>query len=168
MILGIAAAPLLLAGCGVQAAEASQYLHVVPGTSNVDVKVVSGFSNRLAEPVIDGVPEGHLIISVPVGSTVHMDVVNDGPMPETFGVYNGDYGLAFNGSGDSYSDVSLNAVAGITPGQSQTYTFTASHVGTYTLADYLNGTTNNNNLPLSNIWDTFKVVPSGAPSLITK
>ncbi len=168
MLAGLAAMSALLAGCGIQAAQASQYLHVEPGTSNVYLKVVSGFSNNLAENTIDGVPAGDLTITVPKGSVVHMKVTNDGPMPETFGVYDRNVQLAFNGSGDPwYSDVVLNAVDGLATGQSQTYTFTASRVGSYTLADLLNGATNSN-IPVSNIWETLKVVPSGRASLTTK
>lgn len=168
MVAGLAAMSALLAGCGIQAAQASQYLHVEPGTSNVYLKVVSGFSNNLAENTIDGVPAGDLTITVPKGSVVHMKVTNDGPMPETFGVYHRNVQLAFNGSGDPwYSDVMLNSVDGLLTGQSQTYTFTASRVGSYTLGDLLNGSTNSN-IPVSNIWETLKVVPSGRASLTTK
>lgn len=167
LLLAAAGSSALLAGCGIQSAQASQYIHVQPNSSNVDVKLISSFSNALVQNVVDGVPSGHLTITVPVGSTVHLQVVNNGPMPETFGIYRHDLQRAFKGSGDPYySDVSLNGSAGLTPGQSQTYTFTASHTGTYTIADYLNGTTTSN-VPVSNIWETFKVVPSGAPSLGT-
>ena len=162
--LGLAAFPLILAGCGIQEAQASQYLHVVPGTNVVDVKVVSSLNNNLAENTIDGVPAGHLTITVPVGSQVHLQVTNQGAQPETFGIYNGTQ-LAFNGSGDNYyTDVNLNATdglmggtAGLLSGQSQTYVFTASKVGTYTLADLLNGADPSSNIPVSNIWETFKI-----------
>ncbi|NMP23508.1 hypothetical protein HIJ39_14265 [Sulfobacillus sp. DSM 109850] len=167
-MLAPVAVAFLVAGCGIQAAQASQYIHVQPNSSNVDIKLVSSFNNDLAENVVDGAPAGHLTITVPVGSRVHLDVVNNGPMPETFGIYQQDLQLAFNNSGDPFnSDVNLNAAAGLVPGQSQTYTFTASHTGTYTIADYLNGTTTNTT-PTSNIWETFKVVPSGAPAMITQ
>ncbi len=167
LLLAALASSALLAGCGIQAAQASQYIHVQPNSSTVDVKLVSSFSNALAQNVVDGVPSGHLTITVPAGSTVRLKVVNNGPMPEAFGIYRKDLQTAFKGSGDPYySDVGLNPVAGLIPGQSQTYTFTASHTGTYTIADYLNGTTTSN-VPVSNIWETFKVVRSGAPSLQT-
>lgn len=176
MALGLLALSALLAGCGVQAAQASQYIHV-QGTV-VHLRIVSGFSNSLNMPTIDGVQAtDHLTISVPKGSNVQMTVLNKGPFPEAFGVYNASWKLAFAHAGDPwYSDVGLNAVAGLTYGQSKTYTFTASHVGTYTLADLLNNSGNaspaayapTTNVPQSNIWATFKVTPSGAPSLTTR
>ncbi len=174
-----AALSCLMAGCGVQAAQASQYIHV-QGTV-VHLRIVSGFSNSLDISTLDGVQaDGHLTISIPKGAEVKMTVVNNGPIPEAFGVYNASWNLAFSGAGDPwYSDVGINPVAGLMPGQSATYTFMASHTGTYTLADLLNNTGTQSDAdytpqsatkvtPVSDIWATFKVTSSGTPSMTTK
>lgn len=178
LALGLVAGSALLAGCGVQAAQASQYIHV-QGTV-VHLRIVSGFSNSLNMPTLDGVQaDGHLTVSIPKGAEVKMTVVNKGPVPETFGIYNASWNLAFANSGDPwYTGAGLNAVDGLLYGQSQTYTFTASHTGTYTLADMLNNPSSASDanyypttavpVPVSNIWATFKVTNSGAPSLTTQ
>lgn len=167
MAIGVVALSGALAGCGIQSAQASQYLHVVPGTNVINLTVKTGYSNDLAENTVDGVPAGDLTINVPVGSEVHMKFINDGPLPESMGIYQDITNLAFPGSGDSYENASLGEYPGLIPGQSQSYTFTASRVGTYTLSDLVDGVTSDN-IPVSNIWETFKVVSSGAPSLTTK
>lgn len=155
----------LLVGCGTQSVQASQYMSV-PANHTVDLKVVAGFSDSLSSNTIDGAPSGQLVIAIPVGTEVHMHFINKGPMPESVGIYRNDTQLAFAHSGDSYTNVSLNAASGVAPGASQTYTFTASRIGTFTLSDLLDGSTTNN-IPNSNIWETVKVIPSGKPSFTT-
>ncbi len=162
MALGLLALSYWLAGCGVQA---SQYIHV-QGTI-VHLRIVSGFSNKLNMPTIDGVQAtDHLTISVPKSSNVQMTVLNKGPFPEGFGIYNASWDLAVAHAGDPwFTDAGLNAVAGLTYGQSKTYTFTAAHTGTYTLADLFNNPGNalateyapTTNVPQSNIWATFNI-----------
>ncbi len=176
---GLVAMSALLAGCGVQAAQASQYIHVQPGTDVVALKVLAGYSNALNMPLIDGVQaDGHLTISVPKGSVVRMTVINKGPFPEAYGIYNASWQLAFSHAGNPYYanlGAQLNPVDGLLYGQSKTYTFTASHVGTFTLADLtMNAGVNSEaayspgeSAPVSNMWATFRVTPSGAPSLTT-
>lgn len=177
---GLVAMSALLAGCGVQAAQASQYIHVKPGSDVVNLKVDAGYNNGLNMPTIDGVQaNGHLTISVPKGAIVRMTVTNKGPFPEAYGIYKpGSWNLAFAHAGDPWYGnlgAELNPVAGLLYGQSKTYTFTASQVGTYTLADLMNnpGTPNTTDYtpgstaPVSNIWATFKVTSSGSPTMTT-
>jgi hypothetical protein len=153
---------LALAGCGTQSVDASQWMVDHPGTHTVDLKVEGIYSSAQQVNTFDGYTNGQLVITIPVGYHVNMDFINNGPIPESVGIYKNDH-LAFPGAGQSYRQVMTFPSAGLVPGQSQSYTFTASQVGTYSLADVLNG--DPNHTPTSGVWDTVKVVPSGNPSM---
>lgn len=153
---------MALAGCGTQSVDASQWMVNHPGTHTVDLKVEGTYSSAQQVNTFDGYTHGQLVITIPVGYHVNMDFINNGPIPESVGIYKNDH-LAFPGAGESYRQVMTFPSAGLVPGQSQSYTFTASQVGTYSLADVLNG--DPDNTPTSGVWDTVKVVPSGNPSM---
>ncbi|WP_053960044.1 sulfocyanin-like copper-binding protein [Sulfobacillus thermosulfidooxidans] len=160
--LGVLA--LALAGCGTQSINASQWMIVHPATKTVDLKIESTYSSAKQANVFDGFTQGQLIITIPLGYHVNMDFINNGPIPESIGVYH-DHHLAFPGAGEPYSQVAISPSAGLLPGQSQSYTFTASKLGTFILGDMLNG--DPDNTPTSDLWDILKVVPSGTPSMST-
>ncbi len=159
-VLGVAAVGL--AGCGTTQSATSQWMTVDSATHTVDFKVVSSHSSSKQVNTFDGYTNGHLVLTVPKGYHVKMDFVNNGPIPAAVGIYQGHH-LAFANAGMSYRQVELNPTAGLLPGQSQTFDFTANHVGTYKLSDVLYG--NNSQVPSSGQWDIVKVVPSGTPSL---
>ncbi|SMC02234.1 Sulfocyanin (SoxE) domain-containing protein [Sulfobacillus thermosulfidooxidans DSM 9293] len=152
---------LALAGCGTQSINASQWMIVHPATKTVDLKIESTYSSAKQANVFDGFTQGHLLITIPVDYHVTMNFVNNGPIPESIGIYDHHH-LAFPGAGEPYAQVVTSPTAGLLPGQSQSYTFTASKVGTFILGDMLNG--DPDNTPTSDLWDIVKVVPSGVPS----
>jgi hypothetical protein len=158
--LGIMA--MALAGCGTQSVDASQFMVNHPGTHTLDLKVVSRYSSSQQINTFDGFTHGRLTITIPVGYHVNMNFINNGPIPESVGIYKNDH-LAFAGAGESYRAVATFPTAGLLPGQSQSYTFTASRLGTFALTDELNGGPANS--PTSGIWDTVKVVSSGSPGM---
>ena len=159
-ILGVLS--VALAGCGTQSISASKWMTVHPASKTVDLKVESTYSSSLQSAVFDGYTRGKLVITIPRGYHVNMDFINNGPIPESVGIYHHHH-LAFKGAGEPYHLVSLLPTAGIVPGKSQTYRFKASQVGTFTLGDMLNGDPNNQ--PTSDLWDTVKVVSRGTPSM---
>lgn len=159
-ILGVLS--VALAGCGTQSISASKWMTVHPASKTVDLKVESTYSSSLQSAVFDGYTRGKLVITIPRGYHVNMDFINNGPIPESVGIYHHHH-LAFKGAGEPYHLVSLLPTAGIVPGKSQTYRFKASQVGTFTLGDMLNGDPNNQ--PTSDLWDTVKVVSKGTPSM---
>ncbi len=153
---------IALAGCGTQSINASKWMSVHPSSKTIDLKVESTYSSSLQSAVFDGYTRGKLTITIPVGYHVNMDFINNGPIPESIGIYHHHH-LAFTGAGQSYHVVSISPTAGILPGHSHVYRFTANQVGTYTVADLLNGDPNNQ--PTSDLWDTVKVVPKGTPAM---
>ncbi len=153
---------LALAGCGTQSVDASQFMVNHPSTHTLDLKVVSTYSSSQQINTFDGFTKGHLVITIPVGYHVNMDFINNGPIPESIGIYKNNH-LAFPGAGESYRAVATFPTAGLLPGQKQSFKFTANQIGTFSLADELNGGPVNS--PTSGLWDTVRVVPSGSPGM---
>ncbi|OLZ12144.1 sulfocyanin-like copper-binding protein [Sulfobacillus thermosulfidooxidans] len=163
-IAAIGLATVGLAGCGTAPIDASQFMQVHPASKTVDLKIIGEYSSSQQVNTFDGYTNGQLVVTIPVGYHVNMDFVNNGPIPEAIGIYKHDH-LAFPNAGMPYQQVMVNPSAGLLPGQSQSFSFTATQVGTYKLGNVLNG--NNNNSPTSGQWDIVKVVSSGSPSMST-
>ncbi|MCL4494299.1 MAG: hypothetical protein M1294_05725 [Firmicutes bacterium] len=157
----IGALSLVLAGCGSPNLTAAKWMTIHPSSKTIDLKVESTYSSSQQSSVLDGFTRGGMVVTIPEGYHVKMDFINHGPIPESIGVYRRHH-LAFPGAGESYRQIAVKPTAGILPGQHRLYKFTATKVGTYMLADWLNG---GKTTPTSDIWDTVKVVSGGNPSV---
>lgn len=172
VILGLAIVlpTTLLFGCGVQAQDlTSKYMTVDQTNQTVTIKVIAGETSQDGYRNFNGFSNGGMTITVPVGYKVTFDYENASGIPADIGVYTKDRQLAFQGAGDSINDIFLNAVAGVLPGQSEKVTFTASQVGNYQIANYLDrfpqvGDTLDDYQSVD-MWDNFDVVASGSPSV---
>ena len=161
-VAAIGLATIGLAGCGTSPIDASQFMQVHSASKTIDLKVVGEYSSSQQVNTFNGFTNGKMVVTIPVGYHVNMDFQNKGPIPEAIGIYNHHH-LAFAHAGMSYSNVMISPSAGLLPGQSQTFRFTATQVGTYKLSNVLNG--NPNGTPTSGQWDIVHVVSSGNPNL---
>lgn len=161
-LAAIGLATVGLAGCGTAPIDAAQIMHVHSLSQTVDLKIVGQYSSSQQVNTFNGYTNGQMVVTIPVGYHVNMKFVNNGPIPEAIGIYHHNH-LAFPHAGMSYQQVMISPTAGLLPGQSQSFSFTATRVGTYKLANVLNG--NTNHTPTSGQWDLVKVVPSGTPSV---
>ncbi|HBQ94209.1 MAG: hypothetical protein M1294_02880 [Firmicutes bacterium] len=151
-----------LAGCGASPIDASQFMQVHPASKTIDLKIIGEYSSSQQVNTFNGYTNGKMVVTIPLGYHVNMSFKNQGPIPEAVGIYNHNH-LAFSHAGMPYSQVMISPTAGLLPGQSQTFRFTATQVGTYKLANVLNG--NPNGTPTSGQWDIVRVVSSGSPNL---
>ncbi|HEX4214834.1 MAG TPA: sulfocyanin-like copper-binding protein [Candidatus Dormibacteraeota bacterium] len=104
----------------------------------------------------DGAAKGQLVVSIPQGWSVTVDCSNNATMNHSCAIVGASStSPAFPGAEGS------NPTTGISKGQTQTFTFTASTPGTYRIACLIPG-----HISLG-MWDTFKVVASGQPSETT-
>ncbi|MCY0875242.1 MAG: sulfocyanin-like copper-binding protein [Firmicutes bacterium] len=157
----------VLGGCGsIPAADPSGIMTVHSGSQTADVYLDAGYNTTNQWNNFDGYAHGRLMVTIPVGYTVRLHVTNDGGIPYALGVYDEVGNLAFKGAGNSIQDLAWNPSLGILPGDSATFTFTASRVGTYRMANYLYHFPAHNpaNVPLG-MWDTLRVVSSGSPNV---
>lgn len=153
-------------GCGSTPSLGSGFMSVNSATKTVTFKVVAGYTTTNDYLNYDGYANGNMTITVPVGYHVKLDYYNNGGTPADLGVYNNQDQLAFSGAGDSIQNINLNPQPGIPPGGSETISFTPTKSGTYKMANY------ENRFPTIHpryhdvgMWDVFKVVQSGSPSI---
>ncbi len=165
VVAAIGLAAIGLAGCGTTPIDASQFMQVHSSSKTVDLKVIGEYSSSQQVNTFNGFTNGKMVVTIPVGYHVNMNFQNKGPIPEAVGIYRHNH-LAFAHAGMSYRNVMISPNAGLLPGQSQSFRFTANQVGTYKLANVLNG--NPNGTPTSGQWDIVRVVPSGKPGLSSK
>lgn len=165
--MGAGLAGLLVTGCSsVPAADPSGLLTSDPATMSADLYLNAGYNSANQWNNYDGYAHGRMVVTVPVGYTIHMHLTNDGGIPYAVGVYGAGNQLAFKGAGISVEAMDFNPSLGVLPGDSETYTFVASTLGTYRIASNLyrfpaHHPTNES----LGMWDTMRVVASGNPNV---
>ncbi len=173
--VGVLAMTGMLFGCGTQSTSTltSKFMTVDPQNQSVTINLVAGYNATDNWRNFDGYSNGQMTISVPVGYKVTLKYSNASGIPTDLGVYtnNPQRALAFPGAGDSIQEIALNAGGGLLPGNSESFTFTASRTGQFILANNLNrfpqvayGTNPNDYQPVD-MWDHFNVVQGGTPSI---
>lgn len=161
----------VLAGCGSQQTNlTSKFMTVDPTTQTVKINLVAGYNEANDNQNFDGYANGQMTISVPEGYNVELDVSDNGGIPADVGVYTSSKKLAFPGAGDSIGTLFSNAVAGLSPGQSETLKFVPDATGTYQLANYDNRfmQLGDNAYQNMGMWAVFKVTNGGSPSITAK
>lgn len=169
VLLLVLATGLLMTGCGrVVNSSPSSLMVANPGARTADLYLIAGYNRNNLWENLNGYANGNLRVNIPLGYKVTLHVTNDGGVPYDVGVYAADQTPAFIGSGNSMQDYLLNPTAGIMPGTSATYSFVATRVGDYQLADLLYQFPNRNksHLPVG-MWARFHVMEAGAPSVTT-
>jgi hypothetical protein len=168
----MALASVSLAGCGTQSSSnlTSQFMTVNKSAKTVTLHVVASYNANDNYRNFNGYANGQMTINIPVGYKVKLDYENKGGIPVDIGVYGNGGQLAFKGAGDSIHTIFENPVAGIEPGQSETLNFTASQVGTFKLANYVDRFPQTQNDPYHTVdmWDVLKVTNSSSPSISVK
>ncbi len=159
----------LMTGCGRVVNSAPSSLMVThPSARAADIYLNAGYNRNNLWENVNGYMNGNLSISVPVGYRVTLHVTNDGGVPYDIGVYTQDQQLAFPGSGNSLQDYLLNPSSGILPGSSATYSFVATRVGDYQLADLMYQFPNRRPSHLAlGMWAQFHVTKAGRPIITT-
>lgn len=157
----------LVAGCGQsQTNLTSKFMTVDSSNQSVTLNVTGSYSQTNDYMNFDGYANGGMTITVPLGYKVTIHYYNNGGIPADIGIYNNKNELAFQGAGDSINDISLNPQAGILPSTSETVTFTANSAGTFKLANFENYFPQvKSHFQDVGMWDWFKVVQSGTPSI---
>lgn len=155
--------PLLLTACGRPAEEAlASIMDANPSANTVQLFLSMGHKSENLDANYNGFANGHLLISVPVGSKVILHITNDGGIPFTSGVYTKEQQVAFPGSGDAIANLVNSPTAGIMPGNSAKLTFIANKVGHYRLESLLYRYPSHHptHTPLG-LWAQFNVTQSG-------
>lgn len=126
-------------------------------TKTATLTVIAGYKGGFD---FNGYGQGKLTVTVPAGYHVNVVFSNNASLPHSvlFTTYDkrnsaSSFPLAFKGSS------SPNPMSGIAKGPTQKFSFVANKVGTYAMVCGVPGHA------LGGMWDTFKVVKSGAPSI---
>ncbi|KYP81116.1 sulfocyanin-like copper-binding protein [Ferroacidibacillus organovorans] len=167
LFIGVAmAGAFMLAGCGVVNGNASSILSFNSSAKTVTLNLAGGLNTNNDSMNLDGYSQGQMTVTVPVGYKVKVEFVNDGGIPMDLAVYTMNDQLAFPGAGDSVTAIQGNASAGVIPGQSTSFTFTASQPGNYQLANLLDRVTGHGQFDFG-MWAHFNVSSTATQPSIT-
>ncbi len=164
-----ALAAMLIVGCGPHQENSapSSLLVDVAAAKTAYIYLTAGYNSNNLDANFDGYANGRLVITVPVGYRVVLNVTNDGGIPHDAGVYTVQNQLAFAGAGDSTTALEHNPSAGIMPGQSATFRFVADRIGSYRLADLLYSFPAHGRMHDSlGMWAAFRVARTGSPRVM--
>ncbi len=156
----------LLSGCGTLQTIAVPWLRVDAATKTVDLTLSAGSNSVNGYANFNGYANGQMTIQVPLGYRVNVMFNNKGGIPFEFGVYNQFQQLAFQGAGVSVPAMLANAGAGVFPGQSATWHFTASKVGSYRIENLLDRIDQQTRPENFGMWVRFDVVHRGTPHVM--
>lgn len=129
--------------------------------TDVEVDIVAGQTNLGNYWNFNGAQNGTMTITVPVGSSVTVNFSNNDPaMPHSIGVHPGfdsapaqvNMTPVFDGA---ISESPANMAEATLPGESESFTFTATEAGEYTLVCYIPGHT------IAGMWIRFNVSAEG-------
>jgi hypothetical protein len=153
-----------LAGCGSSSPAAplspSAILKSDPATKVVHLELAADETNSFNGFNFDGYGGGAMRVSVPVGWTVDVTCRNDSTtMAHSCAVVDGGP-LTLTGGSIAFPGASTpNPVNGLGLGESASFQFVASKVGTYRIDCLVIGH------EADGMWDWFDVTPSGLPSV---
>ncbi|PWI57820.1 sulfocyanin-like copper-binding protein [Sulfoacidibacillus thermotolerans] len=167
LLVGTGLLSLVATACSyTPAADPASVLSANSVTRTVDLYLTAGYNSNNMWNNYDGYAHGKMIVTVPLGYRVRLHFTNDGGIPYSVGIYDANQRVAFKGAGNSIADYDFNPTLGIVPGDSATYSFTASQIGTFYIANYLYRFPSHQptNVALG-MWDTLRIVPSGNPNV---
>lgn len=132
-----------------------RFLQVDAKARTAIVTLDAGYNGENNGFNFDGYGRGELTFSVPRGWTVRVTCANKGAMAHSCAVVHGPMTVtpAFRGA------MIPNAIAGLPPGQSATFSFVASHVGAYRFACLVPGHEE------ARMWDVLVVTSGGKPGV---
>lgn len=136
--------------------NASRWLQVNASSHTVTLTLISAFNGVDTGYNFDGYAKGKLVVTVPVGWKVVVHCTNStkAQVNHSCAIAKGTTSvLAFSHAS------SPNPVTGLAPGRSATFRFTPTRVGAYRISCLVPGH------ELLGMWDTFRVVAKGKPSL---
>lgn len=133
--------------------SASNPMSVDPATKRVSFFVTASENGGMN---FDGLSEGKLGLTVPTGWTVTVDCHNGGDIPHSCAIVSGP-----SSGTPAFPNAEVpDAVAGIAPGTTVDFTFTASTSGTYRLACLVPGHED------AGMWASFTVSPTATSPAI--
>ncbi len=136
----------------------SKYLSVSTAKKTVTLTLIAGLKSSPSPFNYDGTLSGQMVVSVPTGWTLTVDLQNQGVLPHSAAVVRNSTSL----TPVTASAATPNAANGIgtPPGSSAHFSWTAGAVGTYAIACLIAGH------ETAGMWATLKVLPSnGTPSI---
>jgi hypothetical protein len=157
---------LLASGCGAKALPGrsgdagnrpalGSYLAADPAQRRAILALVARTGGRGAGRTFDGCSHGSLLVTVPMGWTLLVDLKNEGPSPTSVAVVARAGARAPLVAGAA----TLHPRQGIPPGAQAGFSWFASRPGTYALASLVPGQAE------AGLWATLRVVRQGRPSL---
>ncbi|MGH7698006.1 MAG: sulfocyanin-like copper-binding protein [Candidatus Dormibacteria bacterium] len=122
-------------------------------TRTLTWKLVAGYQGRNHGLNFDGDSSGAMLVTVPVGWTVVVDFSNVASINHSAAV------VAPSGTTAAFPGAEIpNPTAGTPPGQTASFTFTASQVGSYRVTCLVPGHEQ------AGMWDSFDVSSGGSPT----
>lgn len=131
------------------------FLHVDAPTRSATITLIAGYGGENSGFNFDGYARGELQVTVPRGWRVVVRCSNRGPLRHSCAVVRGPMSVrpAFRGAAIPQARV------GLEPGQSASFSFRATRIGSYRLACLVPGHED------ARMWDLLEVVRSGRPSI---
>src|SRR5215471_14089981 len=131
------------------------WISVDEAARSVSLTLIAHYSPVNSGFNFNGYERGRMVVTVPDGWKVTVECRNNGPVNHACTIANGpgDTVPAFPGA------TSPDPVTGMQGGQSNTFTFTATPVGTYRITCPVAGHDQ------GGMWDTLRVVAAGLPSI---
>ena len=136
--------------------DPKQYLKTDMSSRAVIVTLIAGYPATDYQFNYDGYRNGALTLTVPAGWQVTVQCANHSTVPQSCAVVAN--GSATSPMQDGWS--TPNPEQGLAPGQSASFTFTPTALGTFRIASLVRGS------EASGMWMGLRVVGAGAPSLV--
>jgi hypothetical protein len=146
--------PVLGSGTGNQP-NPQQYIHVDNASRSAIVTLIAGHPATDSQFNYDGYANGALVLTVPTGWRITIQCLNHGTVPNSCAIVRGPHNTAPVDLSWSTPDPQR----GIDAGQSASFEFTPSTVGSYRIASLVGGN------EASGMWLDLEVVSSGRPTL---
>ncbi len=134
-----------------------QFMKVNAAAKTVTLTLVASSTGANSGLNYDGYANGKLVVTVPTGWTVDVNLSNKGPLPHSAAIVKNSTATspAFPGAGLPGSELT----SGIAAGQSASFSFKTGSAGQYRIACLVVGH------EALGMWDTFIVSSSGSPSI---
>jgi uncharacterized cupredoxin-like copper-binding protein len=136
----------------------ARYLSVDAAAHAVTLTLIGGLGSAGGGLNFNGTVDGRMVVSVPKGWRVTVDFKNEGSLNHSAAIVANARSTkpAFPGASTP------NPTVGQATGQSATFSFVASRVGTYRIACLVPGHED------AGMWAAFRVLPKGLPSIALK
>lgn len=135
----------------------AKYLTVSTASKTVTLTLIAGLKTSPSPFNFDGTLNGQMVVSVPAGWTLKVNLQNQGVLPHSAAVVASSTSVV----PVSKSAATPNATTGVgtAPGASASFTWTAGPAGSYAIACLIPGH------ETAGMWLTLKVTTGGTPSI---